>query len=154
MKVMMKSVFAGLCVCMASAVLADAPFVKQDDPSSLGLFVWTNEKCPFSEDDVYEMAEKLFKAAKIKPTENLQLNLTLNVDCMPIVNEKETLLGYSMYTEARWGTQLKNGMNVLYEEPDYGFFMIAPESESTEHYLKRIKSSVQEALDDYLSANS
>lgn len=155
MKLAIKSLVAALCLSALStgASAEKISFLKQNEPSNLGLFVWVSEDCPFNENMAIQRVVREFKRADLTATENLNFNLTVNVDCMTITNESDKPLGVTTYIETRWGTQTNQGFNVLYEEPNYGTYMISSSDQPNSHYMSKIAESVQDALKDYREVN-
>lgn len=151
----LKPLLTGLCLAaMTSASHAQVPnWLMQISPGSLGLYVWVSEDCSFSEDDVLQRVSGEFRKAKIKPTNSLELNLTLNIDCLRIENNDNERLGTAMYIETRFGTQLNDGSNVLYEAPNYGKFLVASSDERKNYFLNEIQKSAGSAIKDYVRAN-
>lgn len=145
---------AGACMVVMGNTLADpAPWLQQNDPRNLGLFVWVSEDCPFSEAEALDQIASEFRKARITPTDSLALNMTVNADCMPIESNSDEKLGTAVYLENRFGTQLVDGSNVLYEEPSNGMFLIVSADEPKSRFLYHIQQSARDALKDYLDSN-
>jgi hypothetical protein len=136
----------------AQAVADPQTWMQRSDPNSLGLFVGLTDDCPITLEEVQSRAEGEYLRARIKATESLAFNLTVNIACMTTENQAGEMTGYVIAYEVRFGTQTAAGANVLYELPDYGLLLSGGMDEK-KFYLDHIRDSVSNALTDYLKAN-
>lgn len=149
-----KTLLLSTCLMLTGPVLADpAPWLQQNNPSNLGLYVWVSEDCPFTEAEASNQIAGEFRKARVTPTDSLELNMTVNVDCMPIENQSDEKMGTAVYVENRFGTQLVDGSNVLYEEPNNGMFLIVSADEPKSRFLYHIQQSAKDAIKDYVDSN-
>lgn len=129
-------------------------WMKRNGADSLGLFISSQKACSYSNDEFVEIVEGEFLRARITPTKDLDLNLTLTIFCMPIENNNDEVQGSSVYIEMRFGTQLANGDFVLYENPNYGTQLVLGSGTQGKMFLKNaLIDSVGSAITDFLKAN-
>lgn len=148
----MKWVAGVLLVFVSCAAFAQGnAWMKQKDPNSLGLFVAVDEECPFSEEEVTNVLEGEYLRARIKPTQSLVLNITVSVTCV-LIEDDESVMGYAVSKQVRFGTRLTNGSLVLYEMPDYGSLDIGG-TDSKRFLMNSISDAVSSAITDYLKVN-
>jgi hypothetical protein len=147
----MKAIFPALLVFTGIAHADPQPWMKQEDPNSLGLYVTVNTDCLFTEQELTEVAEGEFLRSRIKATRSLDLNLTINIICMKVTSKNSSSLGSTVHYEIRYGTLLSDG-NVLYEIPNYGSMLVGDDS-SKQFFIGAIRESITKAITDYLKAN-
>lgn len=149
--------FAALAVLAISPTptTADpAQWMKSGKPNELGLFVNSSERCPISTDQLREIVEGEFLRARIKPTENLSLNLTVNLQCLSIETEGDTALGFAVKLDVQFGSySIDHGIdNFLYDSPSFGGMFI--DGIDSDRYTRDgIRKNVGNALTAFLEAN-
>lgn len=151
----MKWVFSICLLLWSHSIFAEPkPWMKQLNPNSLGLFAGISSQCPFQESDIVNRIEGEFLRARLKPTKSLRFNLTIYVRCMSVENRGGNLMGHVVSYEIRYGSQMPNGENVLYESPNHGSMLIgSTDAESNQYFINAIKDGVSMSLTDYLKAN-
>ncbi len=149
----MKSLALALAL-FPSVVFADPqPWMKQEDPNSLGLFVFVYGECPFSKDEVNEIAEGEFLRSRISPTKDMQLNLTLSISCLTEHFKSGEVRGVALASNLRFATRI-GGFHMLYEDPDYSTVLAAgPQADDKQFLLDSLRNDVGKAVTDYLRAN-
>lgn len=155
MEARMKFVFIVLLLLWPHSAFAEPkPWMKQINPNNLGLFVGVSSECPFQQADIANRIEGEFLRARLKPTKSLIFNLTVYIRCMPVENNGGRLMGHVVSYEIRYGSQMPNGEDVLYESPNHGSMLIgSTDAESNQYFIDKIKDSVSMSLTDYLKAN-
>ena len=151
----MKVFIVFFIIFFSSSVRADVrPWMKQNDPDRLGLFVGVSSDCPFSKEDIENRVKGEFLRARLKPTSSLTLNLTVSVSCMPLKTEHGSQTGYAMNYDVRYGTTLPGDVYMLYEFPNYGSLASAgKDGNARMFFINAITEKVSLALTDYLKAN-
>lgn len=143
------------------ALLALAPVIghaqtekwlKQANPGSLGLFISSRKPCPFTLEQIKNKIEGEFLRARIKPTKDLKLNLTISINCLKIENKAGNSVGFAVYHQIRFGTQLGTGEFMLYEDPNLGRLYVSGMDEE-QFIMNTITDDVNEAITMYLKAN-
>jgi len=150
----LKTLLAGICLALTGNTLAaPAPWLQQSNSLNLGLFVWVSEDCPFTETEASSQIGSEFRKARLTPTDSLELNMTVSVDCMVIESNDNEKMGTAVYVDNRFGTQLVDGSNVLYEEPNNGMFLIVSADEPKSRFMYHIQQSAKDAIKDYVDSN-
>lgn len=148
------SVILCLLFLAFSAIAEPKMWMKQANPNNLGLFTGVSSSCPFSEEALANRIEGEFLRARLKPTKSLDFNLTVYVRCMSVKNKGGTSLGSVVSYEIRYGSQMANGENILYESPNHGSMLVGSnDASSTQYFITTITDSVAQSLTDYLKAN-
>ena len=139
------------------SVMAESqPWMKKDDPNSLGLYVMVGKKCPFDEEDLRDMAEGEYLRARIKPTGGITgLKITISALC-----QKVTMDGRNIGTNAAFTLDFSTRT----EFPDLTIVRYGPgvlsllnlsqnKMEAKTKFLTMIRDQLNLALTDYLKAN-
>lgn len=127
-------------------------WMKQSSPDSLGLFAEATSRCPFSTEELEELAKGEFLRAGLKPTKSLDLNLIVFAHCLPVTVD-DVPKGWSMSFSIRFGTQTSRGHNVSYEVPRFGAVVLRGQAGRWD-LLNDIQEGIDRALTAYLEANS
>lgn len=139
------------------SVMAESqPWMKKDDPNSLGLYVMVGKKCPFDEEDLRDMAEGEYLRARIKPTDDINdLNITINLVC-----QKSTMGGRHIGTTAAYTIYFASRMFLpksTYVNYEPGFFIVLTGSpnkmEAKTSFLDSIREELNIMITRYLKAN-
>ncbi len=148
----MKWIISFLLMVITSSAYAEPKFwMKQDNPIELGFFVIVAEECAFTKRELEVPLKAEFGLRGVKPTLETKLNLTVKVKCQSIIRN-DALIGYVVYPDVRYGTQMDYGPFVLYESADYGELIVASK-DSNEYVISVIHQMVRSALIDYVKAN-
>ena len=145
-----------LCFVLLSLSVFAEPksWMKQAKPDSLGLFVSVSPKCPFTDKELVNRFEGEFLRARLKPTNILDFNLTVNIRCVSVKTKGGSFMGNVVSYEIMYASIMANGANILYERPNYGAMIVGDNKASSKQYfINTITDSVALSLTDYLKVN-
>lgn len=143
-----------LLILFSNLLYAQSWEDKSSTTPNLGLFLTVSKSCPFDYQTLKHTLDGEFLRARIKPTNNVDSNLSVYVKCVPISYGDIDPAGYAVHTDIRYGTRLHNGESVLLTEPNYGALLVGGTNGSSVLYFTNfIKEGVSTALTDYLAEN-
>lgn len=140
---------------LAPAALLCSFLAHADSSSSdsLGLDVWVNSSCPFSQSELRNRVEGEFVRARMKPTNSRDFYLVINVSCMNIENRSGHSTGTAVSYETRLGFENDDGDSMLFEYPNFGSMLIGgKDASSSSFFLNAIRDSASNALTEILKA--
>ena len=140
------------------SVMAESqPWMKKDDPNSLGLDVNLGKDCPFDIKELRDMAEGEYLRARIKPTDDRNsLHITISALCDNITMDGKHIGTSSAYT-IDFSTRVNFPDYITYVDyiPDV-FILIntgTKNNEAKTYFLNDIKESLNIMITSYLIAN-
>lgn len=137
-----------------SAQAGEYPWLKQNNPNSLGLFTTIEGNCPFSTEEINSRIEGEFLRARIKPTKDLLMNLNVEVLCLMTKNNGGQQQGYAVRTNMRFGTNklIYGDVNVQYDEPQFNILLVAGR-DNKKYIIDSITNNASDAITEYLREN-
>jgi len=143
------------------AFAGEHPILKKTDPNTLGLYVFAENECPFSIEELRKKIEGEYLRARIKATGDPDAYLQVKASCMTLYVGGKTS-GIVVYTDIRFGTVIRAAefgtkpgeitKGMLINSPHYSLILSGmPDSKS--YFLNGISDQVADALTDYLAEN-
>jgi hypothetical protein len=140
------------------SVMAESqPWMKKDDPNSLGLYVdITGKDCPLDRKELKDMVEGEYLRARIKPTDDINdLNISINLLC-----QKSTMGGRHIGTTAAYTVYFASRVFLpksTYVNYEPGFIIVLTGSpnkmEAKTSFLDSIREEINIMITRYLKAN-
>ena len=127
------------------------PWMKQANPNELGMFLLVSNECRIDVSSVEAAIKSEFLRARVRPTEDLQLGLVVEVSCID-VRVAERLVGQAIAVAVRFGTG-ESGVDMLYAVPKHGGVGTHAAEDFESDVPDYISDLVSVALSDYLEAN-
>ncbi|MEZ8156573.1 hypothetical protein ACED66_10090 [Vibrio splendidus] len=151
---MKKLIYSLLIILSTSAHSASQDWMKKENPTSLGLYVFASNECTFSSNDVERRIKGEFVRAGIKPTAETSLFINVEYICLPQRSVSGHVRGNSIHMDVKFGTQHSNGEYVLYTSKNYGTLAQGgTDYDSTQYFIDELTQRASNALTDFLLAN-
>jgi len=136
-----------LLLLTTTALAEPQEWMKKENPNELGVVVGADPKC--GPPGLESLVHGVLTRSRIRPvsvSDTPELYLSVAVACFEISTQEGL---YSYTTKIHFGTRGVQSVFMLYGFPDYGAVGVG----GSDFIGNAVKSSVEEAITDYLHAN-